>query len=214
MLRAHEPTREESEGDGPVSSRQARSRALSEGANAARHGANSKPALCRTPRRSQDGKKRFRSRQRSQGQRITDEVSGVVKSARERTTSRRRRSHPRKQPEEEPPEQLVSESTFNVEDDGEKMHYDDKPLSPKWGLKVHFSWLLCSIAFAIILLLGVSAFKMGSGAGNVHKFGDSACWKGPFTPELCCLQGGPRGNPTCWDDFHTYARCCLPKDEV
>ncbi|CAK0822692.1 unnamed protein product [Prorocentrum cordatum] len=36
--------------------------------------------------------------------------------------------------------------------------------------------------------------------------GDSTCWSGDVTQELCC--SGPQGNPDCWDAEYTFERCC------
>ena len=33
------------------------------------------------------------------------------------------------------------------------------------------------------------------------------CWTGSFTHDYCCVPP-PSGNPLCWDDTYTFARCC------
>ena len=35
--------------------------------------------------------------------------------------------------------------------------------------------------------------------------GDPACWSGPFTYEVCCVER----SVNCWDTHHTEGRCCL-----
>ncbi|KAF4712084.1 hypothetical protein FOZ63_008318, partial [Perkinsus olseni] len=39
--------------------------------------------------------------------------------------------------------------------------------------------------------------------------GNSLCWSGGFTEEICCRPLGS-GNPQCWDGAFTYDRCCKP----
>lgn len=39
------------------------------------------------------------------------------------------------------------------------------------------------------------------------------CWVGGWTPELCCSAPGAKGNPLCWDEVYTFAKCCTETEE-
>jgi len=79
--------------------------------------------------------------------------------------------------------------------------------------KVLGKWSVLSLGLA--MSIGVFAFYMGASRPDPERvsYGDPSCWVGGFRPEYCCF--GPGGNSNCWDETHTYDRCCLGRhDEV
>ena len=51
---------------------------------------------------------------------------------------------------------------------------------------------------------------------NDDQVGNTACWVGGFSYELCCSgHYGPGGNAVCWDGTFTYEHCCFkPSTEL
>lgn len=73
-------------------------------------------------------------------------------------------------------------------------------------LRVHLAWF----AFVcIILAVVVPIMLRWMSQPKVVTLGDPSCWIEGFRPDFCCQ--GDDGRPECWDQFHTFERCCTPQ---
>jgi hypothetical protein len=209
VLRAILPPSEDTGAEEPdfVSSRV---RARSEGCVRDSSVTNIRPALCQTPRAKPKRKVSFGGQPEEEPNHIpshTDSEDEECSKVKPGTPLKPRDSialqKERICAQEDSDDDSPSATPIDVSRSG-----NNSGLLARPSLKVHLTWLACSIGIAAVF--GKLAFQMGATKTPVviNEFGDPSCWSAGFTPEICCL-GGPKGNVHCWDVKHTYERCCL-----